>query len=75
MTRMDRDGLDLGFYAALMALGIVLGAFLGVGDAEAFQPPACPEDSVIVGVGAFEHGRWSAYTCGPAFDDYQQEDR
>jgi hypothetical protein len=32
--------------------------------------PMCPEDSVLVGVGQFEHGRWDAYTCGPARDDY-----
>ena len=32
--------------------------------------PSCPEDSVLVGQGAFESGRWSEYQCGPAFDDY-----
>lgn len=33
--------------------------------------PACPEDAVLVGVGSFEHGRWSEYVCGPAVDDYE----
>lgn len=31
--------------------------------------PRCPEDSVLVGVGSFENGRWSSYECGPAYDD------
>jgi len=42
MTRMDRDGLDLGFYAALIALGIVLGAWLNVGDVQASEPSPTP---------------------------------
>jgi hypothetical protein len=62
---MDRDGFDLGFYAALIALGIVLGAFLGVGDARAFEPPACTEDVVLV------HQENNAWACGPAFDDVE----
>jgi hypothetical protein len=31
--------------------------------------PACPEDAVLVGVGDFDAGRWTAYACGPALDD------
>lgn len=34
--------------------------------------PACEEDAVLIGVGDFEQGRWSAYTCGPAVDDYEE---
>lgn len=34
--------------------------------------PACPEDSVLVGLGAFDSGRWTAYQCGPAVDDYRE---
>lgn len=33
--------------------------------------PACEEDAVLIGAGDFEHGRWSAYECGPAVDDYR----
>lgn len=32
--------------------------------------PECQEDSVLIGVGDFERGRWSDYECGPAVDDY-----
>ena len=32
--------------------------------------PACEEDAVLVGVGDFEAGRWTAYECGPARDDF-----
>ena len=32
--------------------------------------PQCQEDVVLVGVGDFEHGRWTSYECGPAVDDY-----
>ena len=32
--------------------------------------PQCPEDAVIVGAGEFESGRWTAYECGPALDDF-----
>lgn len=47
MTRMDRDGLDLGFYAALIALGIVLGAWLNVGDARAYEPSPSPAQACV----------------------------
>ena len=36
--------------------------------------PACEEDAVIVGIGDFEAGRWSGYECGPARDDFIEED-
>jgi len=38
--------------------------------------PKCQEDVVLVGVGqidgtgTFENGRWTAYACGPALDDF-----
>ena len=32
--------------------------------------PRCEEDQVLVGRGDFENGRWSAYECGPALDDF-----
>lgn len=34
------------------------------------RTPQCAEDVVLVGVGEFNDGRYSAYECGPAFDDY-----
>ena len=33
--------------------------------------PSCWEDSVLVGVGDFEDGRWEEYRCGPALDDFE----
>ena len=35
--------------------------------------PTCQEDVVLVGVGDFEHGQWTAYECGPAVDDFMEE--
>ena len=32
--------------------------------------PSCWEDSVLVGVGDFENGRWTEYRCGPSLDDF-----
>lgn len=32
--------------------------------------PRCEEDAVLIGVGDFDNGRWSAHECGPAVDDY-----
>lgn len=32
--------------------------------------PQCQEDVVLVGIGDFEHGRWTSYECGPTVDDY-----
>lgn len=77
MTRADRDGFDLGIFAALIALGFVLALLTGARPGSGFDStlPRCPEDSVLVGTGAFEDGHWTTYACGPAFDDYQQEDR
>ena len=32
--------------------------------------PQCEEDQVLIGTGDFDAGRWDAYVCGPAVDDY-----
>ena len=59
-----------------MKTAIVAGviSILGIGASVALpqEPviPQCPEDAVLVGVGEFESGRWAAYECGPAVDDY-----
>jgi len=56
----------------LIALLFMAAAFLLTLDA----PPAiptCEEDVVLVGVGNFEDGRYDAYICGPAMDDYDPE--
>ena len=34
--------------------------------------PRCQEDAVIVGMGDFNHGRWSEHVCGPSLDDFGQ---
>lgn len=73
MTRIDKDGFDLGFAAALVALGFALAIMLGAragGAVVEGSLPRCPEDAVLVGTGDFEHGRYATYACGPAMDDY-----
>ena len=32
--------------------------------------PACEEDQVLLGTGAFHDGRWDEFECGPARDSY-----
>lgn len=59
----------LAYIVCLLALGFAFGFMAGGSDAsEAI--PTCTEDSVLVGTGNFESGRWSDYVCGPAVDDY-----
>lgn len=41
-------------------------------DAMQDRIPRCTEDAVLVGTGSFDNGRWSAYVCGPAVDDYEE---
>jgi hypothetical protein len=55
--------------ALLATAMLMLGYEAGRGD---FQPPPCPEDAVLLGVGNYEDGRWDAYWCGPARDDYKK---
>lgn len=62
------------YAVACVALGFAF-AFLSMGTAGYARVPVCPEDAVLVGYGAFEDGRWRTYACGPAVDDFQQEDR
>jgi hypothetical protein len=59
--------------ATLAALALVIALQVGAHVARAEAIPACAEDVVIIGVGSFEDGRWSAYTCGPAADDLGAE--
>jgi hypothetical protein len=56
--------------AAILAVVIVAGSIAVGPRGRAPIIPQCPEDSVLVGTGAFDNGRWSAYVCGPAVDDY-----
>jgi hypothetical protein len=59
--------------ATLAMLALFAAVQLGAHVARAEAIPACAEDVVIIGVGSFEDGRWSAYTCGPAADDLGAE--
>lgn len=43
-------------------------------DIESPDLPRCTEDAVLVGIGDFDNGRWTEYTCGPAVDDYEEDD-
>lgn len=57
--------------AALASVAIV--ATLAACDVTEYRPvPSCTEDAVIVRAegSTFHDGRWSAYACGPAADDY-----
>lgn len=65
MNRRTGDGFDLGFYAALLALGIALGMWL-----DGPVVPTCVEDVVVLGTGNFDNGVWDRYVCGPALDDF-----
>ena len=58
----------IAYVAAALALAFCVGLTAGRMDPEPM--PRCVEDVVIVGTGDFENGRWDAYTCGPAADDY-----
>ncbi len=73
MTPAQRfDGYSLSITGALMALVFAL-VFLGactITIQPAPQIAQCPEDSVLVGLGDFDHGRYERYVCGPAMDDY-----
>ena len=54
----------------LLAAAVLIAAAI-IGTAHAPQLPRCPEDAVIIGVGAFDAGRWDRYVCGPALDDWE----
>lgn len=55
------------FVLGLLELAVVILAV-----ALSMQPevPMCQEDQVLIGIGNFDHGRWEAYMCGPAVDDF-----
>ena len=40
-------------------------------DLRLYHMPECAEDVVLVGVGDYVDGRWTAYVCGPAVDDFR----
>lgn len=61
---MMRDAITGILAAAVLVAAAVLGSLA------APQLPRCPEDAVLIGVGAFQSGAWSRYVCGPAVDDY-----
>jgi hypothetical protein len=70
MTRLRR--------LALLVAAIVATAGIGSITAQAQRAaelPRCQEDAVLIGTGAFDAGRWSAYVCGPAVDDYKETPR
>jgi hypothetical protein len=59
--------------ATLAALALVIALQVGAHVARAEAIPTCAEDVVIIGIGDYEAGRWSAYVCGPAADDLAAE--
>jgi hypothetical protein len=59
--------------ATLAMLALFAAVQLGAHVARVEAIPPCAEDVVIIGVGSFEDGRWTAYACGPAADDLGAE--
>jgi hypothetical protein len=59
--------------ATLAMLALFAAIQLGAHVARAEAIPTCAEDVVIIGIGDYEAGRWSAYVCGPAADDLAAE--
>lgn len=48
-----------------------IGAVAGAAVERIATTPRCQEDAVLIGTGDFQGGRWTAYACGPAVDDFQ----
>jgi len=74
---MTHQASDLKIVVMAMALVVifVVGVFIIAPELQAFDTrrpalPRCAEDVVLVGVGEFEGGQWTAYECGPAVDDF-----
>ena len=64
----------IAYAGALIALVFAAGVLVGRADQPPTFVPACTEDAVLVGIGAFENGRWDAYVCGPARDDLVEQE-
>ena len=56
--------------SAILILVLVVLGFVAFDLTPIRMTPSCWEDSVLVGVGDFENGRWTEYRCGPALDDF-----
>ena len=57
-----------------LALIGIIAAGCGPGPVDAGRIVAqCQEDAVLIGMGAFEDGRWTWYECGPALDNFGTE--
>jgi len=55
----------------LLVVLIIAGLLMGLVWASTLRPAnPCYEDSVLIGMGSFENGRWTFYVCGPAIDDF-----
>lgn len=63
---------DVPLFASLVTVVLLVLLLMVLGVAWTRTVPACQEDSVLVGVGSFDRGRWSRYECGPAVDDLVQ---
>lgn len=68
----DRVQAVLSVVVLLVVLALVsaAGSSQPAGDDGSRLVPRCPEDSTLVGTGAYSAGRWTAYACGPAVDDW-----
>jgi hypothetical protein len=72
-ARLPREGQGMSarsvWFLYLMAVTVLVAVVLaGIGGRATL--PRCQEDAVLIGRGDFDDGRWSAYECGPAVDDF-----
>ncbi len=65
---------DVPLFASLFVLLVMFVSLVALAWALGVQVPVCQEDSVLVGVGSFNRGRWTQYECGPALDDCRGAD-
>lgn len=65
------DRKQLVFTIVIMTVAFFAMMFMALHYDYRHRIPECPEDSLLVGIGDFEAGRWEAYECGPARDDYR----
>ena len=69
MSESAKDGIRIVLFTTLLLL-IFAFSYQGWQIEKTHRiVPACQEDSVLIGAGQFENGRWDYYECGPAVDD------
>lgn len=66
-----RDWYTINRVFGIVATGLALFAIICFLVSQMISPyPHCPEDATLVGLGEYNGGVWTKYTCGPAVDDF-----